>query len=392
MPQRQSHKFTAVNAQADFPQIIDDLYAGTLDDVAWRRAIVRIADVVSGAAVFIFCVNPSTATVLRDEFHRCDMVTAEQYRKVWFAKDIRVEPSLNTPVGEPIFEARIMTVREWQGSEVYNDFLAPHDTPWFLAYFLHKAADRIVNFSINSTRARGPFNHRDGVLLRPLIPHVRRALEIKDRLESAHIRQHTVDRCFDSLSFGVLILDQRGRIVEASTRANELLLATSNGFRRNADGTLWLRDPAGRELNHWIANGAPPKHNRDGLLHLPRPLARPLSVMVTRLPAMNTSWFSDGPPCWMVLLFDPDQHIPASTDLIAHDLGISMREAELACLLVNGYDISVASQRLHISIHTARTHLKSIFSKTGIGSQAELVRRIVSGPAGIRLDRNFHCS
>jgi DNA-binding CsgD family transcriptional regulator len=86
----------------------------------------------------------------------------------------------------------------------------------------------------------------------------------------------------------------------------------------------------------------------------------------------------------MVLLFDPDRLLPPCTELIAHDLGVSMREAELAALLASGCDISVVAQRLHISIHTARTHLKSIFSKTGIGSQAELVRRIMRGPAGIR--------
>jgi DNA-binding CsgD family transcriptional regulator len=86
----------------------------------------------------------------------------------------------------------------------------------------------------------------------------------------------------------------------------------------------------------------------------------------------------------MLLLFDPDRSILASTELVASDLGLSVREAELAVLLVNGCDVTGVAQRLHISIHTARTHLKSIFSKTGIRSQAELVRRIAGGPAGIR--------
>jgi hypothetical protein len=36
---------------------------------------------------------------------------------------------------------------------------------------------------------------------------------------------------------------------------------------------------------------------------------------------------------------------------------------------------------LSISIHTARTHLKSLYGKTGIRSQAELVRRVLSGPS-----------
>ena len=86
---------------------------------------------------------------------------------------------------------------------------------------------------------------------------------------------------------------------------------------------------------------------------------------------------------WMLLLFDPDCQLIASTAIIARDLGVSEREAEVAASLVTGYDIRAVAQRLNISVHTARTHLKTIFSKTGMRSQTELVRRIVSGPAGI---------
>jgi DNA-binding CsgD family transcriptional regulator len=99
---------------------------------------------------------------------------------------------------------------------------------------------------------------------------------------------------------------------------------------------------------------------------------------------MNAMWISGASPCWMLLLFDPDRSILASTELVARDLGLSLREVELAVLLVNGCDVTVVAQRLHISIHTARTHLKSIFSKTGIRSQAELAKRIAGGPAAIR--------
>jgi DNA-binding CsgD family transcriptional regulator len=374
----------AMRPHEHFLRIIDDLYAGTLDEASWRRAIIGIADLVSGAAVFIFCVNPSTATVLRDEVYRWDPVAAEQYRKFWFARDIRVEPSITISVGEPIFEARLMPVCEWQASEVYNEFLKPNDSPWFLAFFLHKAPDRIVNFSINSSRDRGAFDQRDGDRLKPLIPHLRRALEIKDRLDLAKIRHDTVGRCLDSLSFAVLILDEDGQVVEASTSARELLGAAESGIRCNADGTLWLREPAGRDLNHWIAKGVAPEHNRDGLLHVARPLGRPVSITVTRLPEMNTSWIGGRRPCWMLLLFDPDRHLGASTELIARDMGVSVREAEVAALLANGCDLAIVAQRLHISVHTARTHLKSIFSKTGICSQADLVRRVASGPTVVR--------
>jgi DNA-binding NarL/FixJ family response regulator len=69
--------------------------------------------------------------------------------------------------------------------------------------------------------------------------------------------------------------------------------------------------------------------------------------------------------------------------MIARDLGTSGREAEFAALLVSGYDLKIIALRLSISSNTVRTHVKAIFSKTGIRSQAELVRRVSSGPAVI---------
>ena len=364
------------------PHIIDDLYAGALDEAAWRRAIAAIINLVSGSAALIFGFNPKTHRILRDENHQFDPGVLAAYRSHFASIDIRMDPGLQFAIGDAMFERKLVPVRDWKGSEIYNDLLLPGDSPWVLAFWLHKAPDKVVLVSIQGSRHRGPYDESDGERIKPLIPHLRRALEIKDRLEQAHIHCDTLGRGLDSLSFGVLILDVDGYIHEASTVAAELMRADC-GIRRNPDGTLWLREPAGKALNLWIKDRLPPAANSDGLLHVPRPLMRPLSVMVTRLPDVSQSWFSSGPPGWMLLLFDPDRQLAVSTELIAHDLGLSAREAEVAALLVSDYDIKAAAQRLNISVHTTRTHLKTIFSKTGSRSQVELIRKISRGPAGI---------
>lgn len=365
------------------PNIIDLLYEGALDETAWSRALIGIADLVSGAAVFLFCINPSTGTILRDEFHRFSPEAFADYRKYWFTKDIRVAPALKARVGTPIFESKLMPIKQWRTSEIFNEYLMPEDSPWFLVFLLNNAADRVVSLSIQRTQVGGPFDERDGECIQSLIPHVRRALEIKDRLESANMRCNTLSRSMNNLSFGILLLDAGGRVLEASATAAALMRA-DNGIRRNPDGTLWLRAQAGVELSRWLATGAPPEHNRDGFLHVPRSLANPLSILVTRLPLLNTPWFGGGQPCWMLMLFDPDRRLSLSTELIASDLGISGREAEVAALLFAGYDIKTLAARLSISVHTARTHVKAVFSRTGIRSQAELIRRIAGGPAMIQ--------
>jgi len=362
------------------PRIIDNLYSGVLDPTAWRNAMLGIADLVSGAAVMLLCVNPSTATILRDEFFRGDADEYKKYRQHWIGRDIRIAPSLSAQVGQPIFESKLMPVQCWTGSEIFNDYLAPNDSPWFLGFLLHKAPDKVVNFSINSSRLRGPFDEKDGERLRPIVGHLRRAIEIKDRLEMVKFRADAIGKSLDSVSFGVMILDSQGHALEVSARARQILRNGSE-MRLSADGSLSIRAPAGPAFRQWIKDGRPPEANPDGLLRVPRPLGQALSLMLTRLPEQTTSWMNDGPPCWLLLIFDPDLHINLATEMIARDLGISPRESEVAALLADGYDLVEIARQLHLSVNTVRNHLKAIFAKTGIRSQSLLLKRVTSGPA-----------
>jgi DNA-binding CsgD family transcriptional regulator len=52
-------------------------------------------------------------------------------------------------------------------------------------------------------------------------------------------------------------------------------------------------------------------------------------------------------------------------------------EARLAALLAEGKHLDAAAALLGITLHTARTHLKRIFSKTAAQSQADLVRLVL---------------
>jgi pimeloyl-ACP methyl ester carboxylesterase/DNA-binding CsgD family transcriptional regulator len=66
-----------------------------------------------------------------------------------------------------------------------------------------------------------------------------------------------------------------------------------------------------------------------------------------------------------------------SAELIRMQLELTNSESELAARLSMGRTIKGVSEDLEISIHTARTHLRSIFQKLGINRQSELVRLVV---------------
>jgi len=53
---------------------------------------------------------------------------------------------------------------------------------------------------------------------------------------------------------------------------------------------------------------------------------------------------------------------------------LSDREAEILSLLLAGVRVSTIAEHLYLSQHTVRNHLRSMFRKVGVSSQAELIR------------------
>jgi len=63
---------------------------------------------------------------------------------------------------------------------------------------------------------------------------------------------------------------------------------------------------------------------------------------------------------------------PGAVDLAV----LSPREREVLGLIRNGYRVATVARRLLISPHTVRNHLKRIFLKLEVGSQAELLEKL----------------
>ena len=63
---------------------------------------------------------------------------------------------------------------------------------------------------------------------------------------------------------------------------------------------------------------------------------------------------------------------PGAVDLSV----LSPREHEVLGLIRNGYRVATVARRLLISPHTVRNHLKRIFLKLEVGSQAELLEKL----------------
>jgi DNA-binding CsgD family transcriptional regulator/PAS domain-containing protein len=357
--------------------IVSRLYDGCLDDTAWNQAIQAITNRVRGASAVLFGISPSTNEVFRAENHGSDPGEMQEFRQRWAAHEIRTPLALQHGVGEPIFDARLMPSRTWKNSVLYNEFLLKIDKPWILSFWLDRNADKANLLTIHGSLRRGQFDERDGALIQGLIPHLRRAQQIRMQLAASQVRAEHLGQSLDCSTFAIFILDATGRILEANAMA-EAQLRQEPSVTRSMAGELRLREPANAELLHWIGSGTPHRPDSPALIHVPREPGRPISALVTPLPSrQNVLGARD--PRWLVMLFDIEQRTLARAESLSMELHVSIREAQVAALLFAGYGIHEVATTLRMSPNTARSHAKMLYAKTGARSRGELIGRIAGG-------------
>jgi hypothetical protein len=133
------------------PSLIDDIYAGALDDYIWTRASIAIGDSVGATGIHLFSFNSSTNNLIRDEAHRIDPQLTADYRDYYCTKDILFDPFLKIAVGEVAPEHKLVSLDAWRKCELFNDLAVPYDMPYILTALLHRSSDKFVFRQIRRT-------------------------------------------------------------------------------------------------------------------------------------------------------------------------------------------------------------------------------------------------
>ncbi len=107
-----------------------------------------------------------------------------------------------------------------------------------------------------------------------------------------------------------------------------------------------------------------------------------LGVVIEQVP--SSEWAEGkGKPSVVIYLRDAASKSLASTAVAKQLFNLTPAETALAMELTNGLSLEEAAEALNIRRNTARAHLRSIFSKTGVRRQTELVRIMLNSVAAL---------
>ncbi|KJK07297.1 MULTISPECIES: helix-turn-helix transcriptional regulator [Pseudomonas] len=373
----------------DYEQLIGNLYDGALD----TRRVAEALRQLQG----LFQANIVTL-ILRavDEPYLSPMLAVGEVNGAGeiqhYAYYSKSTPFNNLPLDQVFTIDDLMTEAEWLGSSFYLLYCQPYGCFQMLGADISMPDGGKLRIRINRRRDQPKFSDSERALCAMLLPHLRRALHLHAQLDRSESLGSLYFQAISRLSVATIVLDESGSVLQLNPVARDIL--DSNDGLKLVGGRLEATYPSdNRELSRLVrdafqrARQGDIGHCNAAALSISRPSGQVnLGVVVELIPSQD--WVEGkGQPTVVVYVRDAVGKSLVSNLATAQLYNLTPAETGLAMELANGLSLEEASEVLNIRRNTARAHLRSIFSKTGVRRQTELVRILLNsvvalGPPG----------
>lgn len=302
----------------------------------------------------------------------------ERYNQHYYQHDVWVNLAMRHPGGRILGSDDLISDEEFRETLIYQEFSRHMDVFYLLGGLVPVGGpgNALGVLGIHRPEREGfftPDEKRRGSLLRP---HLQRALQLRERLGQMDIQQQAMFQVMETISLGVFLAAEDGRVLFVNHAAEEILRRAS-GLREHG-GRLQAANPAtDSDFQRHVRSAARASLGRSpdagGLLRLPRAGRKPLSLSIYPFVAPHLS--NGGTvPAALIFVSDPDQQTPPGCTALAQMYRLTGAEARLFAALLAGERLQEYAERSSLSLQTVKTQLGRLFDKTGHTRQTDLIR------------------
>jgi DNA-binding CsgD family transcriptional regulator/PAS domain-containing protein len=361
-----------------FSHILGTIYDAALDQAGWATCLEAVRSELAGnyASLIVRAeTSDDIGLIVSAGGERHDIDPGNPF--------IALSPFTGMKPDQLVTVADVLSEEEWRASTYYRDWCAPQDVFHVLAADIATRGG-IYGFRVTRPEAAPAFSQADIAFGRRLIPHIKRALNLHLSIDSDRKVSTVYSHAMTQLMIGVVVLDQTGQVMDCNPAATAIL-GLKDGLR-----------VVGKQIE---ASYVSENHKLQGMVRnaLLRPQGSKMSLteaMAVTRPSGRLSWgvivesiladqWTEGKqrPSVAVFVRDSEGQVHPPVRLAQQLFQLTPAETALAIELTNGLSLEEAAEALHIRRNTARAHLRSIFSKTGVRRQTELVRMFLNSVA-----------
>ncbi|HCN63543.1 MAG TPA: helix-turn-helix transcriptional regulator [Pseudomonas sp.] len=356
---------------ARYNELVGEIYEGALDPKLMARALksfLKLYD--ANFATLILRVPEQTDTgvmILAGDIEGAGDVCYMTYPQT-------STPFANQPLDHVFTVDDIMSSTEWEQNVYFKMFCGPHDVYHLMGADISTPDGGKLRFRVTRPKHKPNFSANERALCASFLPHLRRASQLHNLIDRSESLSDLYSQAISRLSVATLVLDESGSVLQSNPVADEIL-SRSDGLKL-VGGRLEATYPSDNRVLQQLIRSAfdpdAPKSAEAMSVTRPSGLVN-LGVVVESIPSLD--WAEEkGQPAALVYIRDASSKSLASEVVTKQLFNLTRAETALAMELANGLSLEEAAEALNIRRNTARAHLRSIFSKTGVRRQTELVR------------------
>lgn len=236
-------------------------------------------------------------------------------------------------------------------------------------------------FGTLRSKAAGRLTAAEIDRIRAVTSHLHRVLRIQEEQDALLTERDLLKGLFETTAVGLVLLDPSGDVLTANTRARSIL-ERANVLTEREGRLHAIRRADEAQLQAAISHALDPWDRivpgETVVLEAPVPgAAGPLRLLIMPAQPGRLQGPSVKSPAALVHILDPSAPLPTDQATLQKLFAFSRAEAQVAARLAAGLNVAEAAADLHVSEHTVRSHLKSLFSKTGTNQQSSLVSMLL---------------
>lgn len=360
-----------------FSSLLGHIYNGALEESPWQSFLAALREHMSAVATTLVLKPPSDGDPGVLIIDGGDEAGINSYRESHFVLD----PFVNLPKGEVRALHEFMDEQTLLSSELYQTCMAPAGLYDFLGADMVVPGEMEARLRIGRSREAAAFNEQDKALCAALLPHLERAILIHARLNKIASEKAIYAGAVEQLAVGTFVLDEQGQLLSHNAAAQALLARHS--VLQLSSGQLSLVDAEqNQRLQTMLAQC---------LVGEDMPLVPAMRVATGEVElGLVMRPISDGPwsegravPRLAVFVSDPKHAFNTPAEVITHLFNLTLSEARLSLALAEGASLDEAAEQLGITRNTAKSHLKSVFAKTGVSRQSQLIGLLLKSVASL---------
>jgi len=364
--------------------LIETAYAAAADEVSWETFADSLRSRLGAHSVSLWRGDPDGGVELLSAPQAEDRWTqayADHYHRtdLWTSTGASILRGLPPGAPPPCYlSAEIVPDAVFRASEFHSDF-ARHLGMFHMIGSMALLGDAgWYALGCHRPESANPFEETDRQTLHPLLPHLRRALQLRARL---HVHGQPVSAsALDALPTALLAVDAEMRVRLANAAAERMARDGALRLIRDRDATRLAAphraDTAALAIRVRAvalcgdAGGGVALRRADG--------GPSLAALVMRLPPLPAApqMHADRGRLALVLVRDPVSVTLPSAELLSDLYGLSRAEADVALAAASGQTAEQIAAGRRVGVSTVRTQIRMVLEKAGAASLRDLGRML----------------